>query len=144
MSQDSQPQPGVPAGTVTKHTLAPGKFFPGTPHNYQIYVPAQYDPSRPIYTHPRFLPGARLGDCVARDAIIADTLGGNAHSLRHSEVDRELDNLEVVVLTANLARDGYELLEAQMIARVGRHPEPVPGRAAVTTNDPTPDLLLQR
>ena len=31
-----------------------------------------YDPSRPIYTHPRFLPGARLGDCVARDAIIAE------------------------------------------------------------------------
>jgi glucose-1-phosphate adenylyltransferase len=31
-----------------------------------------YDASRPIYTHPRFLPGARLGDCVARDAIIAE------------------------------------------------------------------------
>jgi glucose-1-phosphate adenylyltransferase len=31
-----------------------------------------YDPRRPIYTHPRFLPGARLGDCVARDAIIAE------------------------------------------------------------------------
>jgi glucose-1-phosphate adenylyltransferase len=31
-----------------------------------------YDPRRPIYTHARFLPGARLGDCVARDAIIAE------------------------------------------------------------------------
>src|SRR5260370_40305753 len=31
-----------------------------------------YDPRRPIYTHPRFLPGARLSDCVARDAIIAE------------------------------------------------------------------------
>jgi glucose-1-phosphate adenylyltransferase len=31
-----------------------------------------YDPRRPIYTHARFLPGARLSDCVARDAIIAE------------------------------------------------------------------------
>ena len=31
-----------------------------------------YDPRRPIYTHPRFLPGARLADCTARDAIIAE------------------------------------------------------------------------
>ena len=31
-----------------------------------------YDSHRPIYTHPRFLPGARLVDCVARHAIIAE------------------------------------------------------------------------
>ena len=31
-----------------------------------------YDPRRPIYTHPRFLPGARLADCGAREAIIAE------------------------------------------------------------------------
>jgi glucose-1-phosphate adenylyltransferase len=31
-----------------------------------------YDSRRPIYTHPRFLPGARVGDCTARNAIIAD------------------------------------------------------------------------
>jgi glucose-1-phosphate adenylyltransferase len=31
-----------------------------------------YDPRRPIYTHPRFLPGARLSDCSVRDAIIAE------------------------------------------------------------------------
>ena len=31
-----------------------------------------YDPRRPIYTHPRFLAGARLVDCVAREAIIAE------------------------------------------------------------------------
>jgi glucose-1-phosphate adenylyltransferase len=29
-----------------------------------------YDPRRPIYTHPRFLPGARIGDCTIRDSII--------------------------------------------------------------------------
>jgi glucose-1-phosphate adenylyltransferase len=31
-----------------------------------------YDPHRPIYTHPRFLPGSRLGDCSVREAIIAE------------------------------------------------------------------------
>jgi glucose-1-phosphate adenylyltransferase len=31
-----------------------------------------YDPRRPIFTHARFLPGARLSNCVARDAIIAE------------------------------------------------------------------------
>jgi glucose-1-phosphate adenylyltransferase len=31
-----------------------------------------YDPRSPIFTHARFLPGARLSDCVARDAIIAE------------------------------------------------------------------------
>jgi glucose-1-phosphate adenylyltransferase len=33
---------------------------------------AFYDPHRPMYTHPRFLPGSRFGDCVVRDAIVAD------------------------------------------------------------------------
>ena len=31
-----------------------------------------YDPRSPIFTHARFLPGARLSECTARDAIIAE------------------------------------------------------------------------
>ena len=31
-----------------------------------------YDPHRPIYTHPRFLPGSRLSDATVHDAIIAE------------------------------------------------------------------------
>jgi glucose-1-phosphate adenylyltransferase len=31
-----------------------------------------YDPHRPIFTHPRFLPGSRLADCAARNAIVAE------------------------------------------------------------------------
>jgi glucose-1-phosphate adenylyltransferase len=31
-----------------------------------------YDANRPIYTHPRFLPGSRLSDCTVREAIIAE------------------------------------------------------------------------
>jgi gluconolactonase len=47
LGPESQPQAGVPKGTLTQHTLAPGKYYPGTPHNYQIYVPSQYNASRP-------------------------------------------------------------------------------------------------
>jgi glucose-1-phosphate adenylyltransferase len=38
---------------------------PGAPFKF-------YDPRRPIYTHPRFLPGALLSDCTVRQAIIAE------------------------------------------------------------------------
>jgi glucose-1-phosphate adenylyltransferase len=31
-----------------------------------------YDANRPIYTHPRFLPGSRLSDCTVREAIVAE------------------------------------------------------------------------
>ncbi len=31
-----------------------------------------YDPDRPIYTHPRFLPGSHLSDCTVRDSIVAE------------------------------------------------------------------------
>ncbi len=31
-----------------------------------------YDPRRPIYTHPRFLPTSRLSDCALRDVIVAE------------------------------------------------------------------------
>src|SRR6185312_7464940 len=47
LGPDSQPQPGVPKGAVTHYVLKPGRFYPGTPHNYAIYVPAQYDASKP-------------------------------------------------------------------------------------------------
>src|SRR6185436_5904599 len=47
LGPDSQPQAGVPKGTVTKHVLPPGRFYPGTPHNYSIYVPTQYDAAKP-------------------------------------------------------------------------------------------------
>jgi len=38
---------------------------PGAPFKF-------YDPRCPIYTHPRFLPAARLSDCTVHDAIIAE------------------------------------------------------------------------
>src|ERR1039458_3658212 len=44
---DSKPQPGVPKGDVLKFTLENSKFFPGTRHDYWIYVPQQYSPDNP-------------------------------------------------------------------------------------------------
>jgi len=38
---------------------------PGAPFRF-------YDPRRPIFTHARFLPGARFSDCRVRDAIVAE------------------------------------------------------------------------
>src|SRR5262245_52928611 len=43
---DSQVQPGVPKGSVEKHSFAASKIFPGTERDYWVYVPAQYDPSQ--------------------------------------------------------------------------------------------------
>lgn len=47
LGPDSQPKENVPKGVVTRYTLAPGKYFPGTPHNYSVYVPAKYDAAKP-------------------------------------------------------------------------------------------------
>jgi glucose-1-phosphate adenylyltransferase len=38
---------------------------PGAPFRF-------YDPRRPIYTHPRFLPGARFNGCAVNNAIIVE------------------------------------------------------------------------
>ncbi len=43
---DSARQPGVPTGKVTKHTWTSSHVYPGTTHDYWIYVPAQYDPGK--------------------------------------------------------------------------------------------------
>ncbi|MGH9563974.1 MAG: alpha/beta hydrolase, partial [Terracidiphilus sp.] len=46
LGPDSQPHDGVPKGTVTKFVLTAGKYYPGTPHNCALYVPAQYDAAK--------------------------------------------------------------------------------------------------
>ena len=73
LGPDSQPQPGVPKGAVTKHVLAPGKFYPGTPHNYSLYIPAQYSPAKPA-PFMVFLDGSgRLGN-GERVPVVLDNL----------------------------------------------------------------------
>jgi len=73
LGPDSQPQAGVPKGKVTQHRLAPGKFFPGTPHDYQIYVPAQYDPARPA-AWMIFLDGNGYAGDNVRVPVVLDNL----------------------------------------------------------------------
>ncbi len=47
LGPDSQEQPGVPKGTVTKHTRNDSKVFRGTVRDWWLYVPAQYDAKQP-------------------------------------------------------------------------------------------------
>jgi len=73
LGPDSQPQDGVPKGTVTKFVLPPGKSYPGTPHNCAVYVPAQYDASKPT-PFMIFLDGSQaLGDSM-RVPVVFDNL----------------------------------------------------------------------
>jgi enterochelin esterase-like enzyme len=46
-TEDSLEQEGVPKGIVTKHQWNSSKVYPGTERDYWIYVPAQYDKSKP-------------------------------------------------------------------------------------------------
>jgi enterochelin esterase-like enzyme len=46
LGPDSQRQDGVPRGKVAKHTWQ-SRIFPDTIREYYVYVPAQYDASRP-------------------------------------------------------------------------------------------------
>ena len=44
---DSKPQPGVPQGELIKFEHASAKIFPGTTREVTIYVPRQYDGTKP-------------------------------------------------------------------------------------------------
>jgi gluconolactonase len=46
LGPDSLPQAGVPRGTVAKYSWT-SKIFPGTVRDYWVYVPAQYEASKP-------------------------------------------------------------------------------------------------
>lgn len=47
LGPDSMPMEGVPKGRFTEGKIIPSQIFPGTQHTYYVYVPAQYDPSKP-------------------------------------------------------------------------------------------------
>src|SRR6185503_15615248 len=49
LGPDSQRQPGVPQGKVTKHEWT-SRIYPGTVRDYWVYVPAQYKPDKPACT----------------------------------------------------------------------------------------------
>ncbi|HRI14065.1 MAG TPA: alpha/beta hydrolase-fold protein [Verrucomicrobiota bacterium] len=47
LGPDSQPHEGVPQGKVIGPLTLPSEVFTNTTRNYWIYVPAQYEPSKP-------------------------------------------------------------------------------------------------
>jgi enterochelin esterase-like enzyme len=47
LGPDSEPQPNVPHGTLTPWVQLPSAAYPGTLHDYCVYIPAQYDPQTP-------------------------------------------------------------------------------------------------
>jgi gluconolactonase len=47
LGPDSMQHEGVPVGAVTKHRWEQSSIFPGTQRDYWVYVPAQYDASKP-------------------------------------------------------------------------------------------------
>jgi enterochelin esterase family protein len=47
LGPDSEAHPGVPQGKVTAWEKLPSQAYPGTLHDFCVYVPAQYDPSVP-------------------------------------------------------------------------------------------------
>jgi predicted alpha/beta superfamily hydrolase len=47
LGPDSSPQAGVPQGNVTSWEKLPSAAYPGTLHDFCVYVPAQYDPKVP-------------------------------------------------------------------------------------------------
>ncbi len=47
LGPDSEAQAGVPRGKVTEWAQLPSQAYPGTLHDYCVYVPAQYDPTKP-------------------------------------------------------------------------------------------------
>ena len=47
LGPDSQRKKDVPLGKLTKHKFIESKVYPGTERDYWIYVPAQYDGSKP-------------------------------------------------------------------------------------------------
>jgi enterochelin esterase-like enzyme len=47
LTDDSEVQPGVPQGEVTKHVWNESTIYPDTSRDYWVYVPAQYDGTKP-------------------------------------------------------------------------------------------------
>jgi enterochelin esterase family protein len=47
LGPDSLPMEGVPKGKFSAAKTLPSSVFPGTQHTYYVYVPAQYDPTKP-------------------------------------------------------------------------------------------------
>jgi len=75
LGPDSQRQPNVPKGAVTKYSWTASKIYPGTTRDYWIYVPAQYKAEKPACVM-IFQDGERMADEAGsfRVPIVFDNL----------------------------------------------------------------------
>jgi enterochelin esterase family protein len=70
---DAQPRDGVPRGTLSARTCAPGRLYPGVAHDYTLYVSAQVEADRPAALLV-FQDGARYLGPEAHAATVIDEL----------------------------------------------------------------------
>ena len=47
LTEDGKPNPTVPHGEFLHGVITNSKIYPGTENNFQVYIPARYDPARP-------------------------------------------------------------------------------------------------
>lgn len=47
LTEDSKPKDNVPKGKITRHVFSDSTVYPGTLHEYWVYIPAQYDGKTP-------------------------------------------------------------------------------------------------
>jgi enterochelin esterase family protein len=74
---DSLPQEGVPKGTVEKRTWNDSSIYPGTTHDYWVYVPAQYDEAKPACVMVFQDGGAYVATKGAKGAVRVPTVFDN-------------------------------------------------------------------
>jgi gluconolactonase len=82
---DSPRREDVPKGEITKYSFENSKIFPGTVRDYWVYVPKQYDPSKPACVY------------VGQDGI-----GFNAPAV----FDRLIHNKEMPIVIGVFVRPG--------------------------------------
>ena len=47
LTPDSNSTPDIPHGEILRGTISDSTIYPGTENDFQVYVPAQYDPAKP-------------------------------------------------------------------------------------------------
>lgn len=97
---------------------------PGAPFTF-------YDPRRPIYTHPRFLPAARFADCAIRGAIVAEGCYLDRCTVEQSIVGirTNVQNGSTIRRSVLLGADFYEADDDATVR--GEHPRLGIGREVV-------------
>ncbi len=95
-----------------------------------------YDPRRPIYTHPRFLPGSRVSDCSVRDVLLAEGC-----SLDHCTVEESIIGIRTTIQPGAVVRravllgaDAYESDDDVEYPRLGIGRDVVLDRVIVDKN----------